>query len=97
MVDAFGNGGLWEDTSVTAKPRHYRCTKGHEWTVKDAFGEHPVVTIRIAGKEGTWCMRCIVDMLNAGAGMVVEVTPADDEPATDKVDDLPQPAIVGRN
>lgn len=62
-----------EDVSAFTNPeRNYQCSKGHTWTAPDHTNR--TESISFAGDDRNWCVRCILELLAAQAGVVSEAT-----------------------
>lgn len=55
----------------------YRCSKGHEWTSSIWENNSSLNVYLGAIRDGPYCIRCIIDWLEANVGKVHEVPDAD--------------------
>ncbi len=63
--------------SISDPPKHYRCSKGHEWE------QTPGIDRIIVIDKGPFCLRCIAEFIEGHMGTVEEVPevkPIPDEP-----------------
>ena len=59
--------------TISIKERKFRCSKGHEWTVKTGQIDNNIIVTDSDGNKLIYCTRCAAELIKERLGKVTEI------------------------